>query len=169
MSNFNPDSSLVLDEIQEQLDQTNVGFDTIIDNIFEIIRTYYFQCQITYAYEGDKDRKTLYYKTKDGNFNKVGPEFSGWPTDGVWLVCRDRSYQTHIANLGQSNAPLELAVLMKYSTAGCKALNEVKNQPTAPIQKIKQILLAITEAKFEDEQNKILNELKEDRNVRAST
>jgi len=57
------------------------------------------------------DPKNLYYKI-DGEFVKVGHEFSGWPADGIWIVKDGR--KSCILKIGDIADDRELQLLSLY-------------------------------------------------------
>jgi hypothetical protein len=82
------------------------------------------------------DNDSLIYRKKKGDkrYQLVGPEFSGFPSDGLWLITTERYSRgsRHIAFLGEAPAPLKLAGLERYHDRIATSLNQyLRDQATA--------------------------------------
>jgi hypothetical protein len=64
------------------------------------------------------------YRKRGKRYVAVGPEFGGFPCNGLWLVTQEphSKSRTSLGYLGEVPAPLKLASLMPYHPILCKAL-----------------------------------------------
>ena len=85
--------------------------------------------------------------TKEGRrYKKVGTEFFGFPSNGVWVVHDGR--QSLISKLGELPNPMPLAAIQRHERVAIKALLEISKGPHS----ISDLWNAICKAIAEKEQ-----------------
>jgi hypothetical protein len=76
--------------------------------------------------KGKKMEDKKLYRKKGRKYVEVGPEFTGWPCDGFWLVTDSGRKSMFTSYLGESQCPGNILALAKYEDILSKKYLELK-------------------------------------------
>lgn len=133
----NPD--ITIENIQSIINNKGISEEDKVKNILRELVNHYSSIKTI------ENRDDIYRKI-DGRYVKLGPEWCGWPSPGVWVV-RDYGGSSSIISkdLGSPDYAILLAGLHMHKDAACSSLMNCNGKCMSASEIIDQIFKHVTD------------------------